>query len=69
MLITACQDQKHDAQKGVETIKSENAFDLPDSLSARRVSFGLDLKQTVAESTWQDFGKKGTEGKKNARRL
>jgi len=62
ILTTACQNQKNDSQKSVESIKSENHFDLPDSLSARRISFVLNLKKYVAESTWIDFGKKRTEG-------
>jgi len=62
ILTTACQNQKKDSQKSFESIKSENHFDLPDSLSTRRISFVLDLKKSVAESTWSDFGTKNNEG-------
>ena len=62
ILATACQNQKKDSQKSIESIESENHFDLPDSLSSRRISFALHLKKSVAESTWLDFGKKRTEG-------
>lgn len=62
ILTTACQNQKKDAQKSIESIKSGNQYDLPDSLSARRISFVLNLKKSVADSAWLDFGKKRTEG-------
>ena len=60
MCIASCQNQKNDSHKNVENIKSENHFDLPDSLSTRRISFALQLKKSVAESTWLDFGEKRT---------
>jgi hypothetical protein len=62
ILTTACQNKKNDSHKSVESIKSENHFNLPDSLSTRRISFVLDLKRSVAESAWPDFGKKRSEG-------
>ncbi|WKK67045.1 hypothetical protein [Lutimonas zeaxanthinifaciens] len=40
----------------------ENQFELPDSLSTSRISFVLNLKKSVAEKSWLDFGKKRTEG-------
>lgn len=62
ILTTACQYQKNDSQTSIESNKSENHFDLPDSLSTRRISFVLNLKKSVAESTWSDFGVKNNEG-------
>ena len=62
ILITACQNQKNDSQASFESNKLVNQFDLPDSLSTRRISFVLDLKKSVAESTWSDFGTKNNEG-------
>jgi hypothetical protein len=62
MLTTACQNQKNNSQTSFESKKSENQFDLPDSLSTRRISFVLNLKKSVAESTWSDFGTKNNEG-------
>ncbi|TRZ43051.1 hypothetical protein D3A96_11270 [Robertkochia marina] len=62
MLTTACRDQKNDTRKTTVNISSENHYDLPDSLSTRRIYFVLDLKQSVAESSWSDFGKNITEG-------
>ena len=62
ILTTACQNQKNDSQTSIESKKSENQFDLPDSLSTRRISFVLNLKKSVAESTWSDFGTKNNEG-------
>ena len=62
ILTTACQNQKNDSQKSVEHIKSAHRYDLPDSLSARRISFVLDLKKSVAQNAWLDFGQKRTEG-------
>ena len=62
ILTTACQNQKNDSHASFESKKSENQFGLPDSLSTRRISFVLDLKKSVAESTWSDFGAKNNEG-------
>ncbi|MEL4456481.1 hypothetical protein [Lutimonas vermicola] len=62
ILTTACQNQKNDSQTSIESSKSENHFDLPDSLSTRRISFVLNLKKSVAENTWSDFGAKNNEG-------
>ncbi|ALM06404.1 hypothetical protein SB49_00180 [Sediminicola sp. YIK13] len=62
ILTTACHNKKNDAEAGLESKKSANQFDLPDSLSTRRISFALQLKKSVAESTWFDFGTKNNEG-------
>ena len=62
MIVAACQNQKKDSQESSKNLKSENQFDLPDSLSSRRISFVLNLKQRVAEKTWPGFGEKHTEG-------
>ncbi|WP_019668957.1 hypothetical protein [Eudoraea adriatica] len=62
VFITACQNQKKENLKSSESVPEENHFDFPDSLSARRISFVLNLKQAVAKNTWPDFGKKSTEG-------
>ena len=62
ILTTACQNQKNDSQASFESKTSENQFNLPDSLSTRRISFVLDLKKSVAESNWSDFGTKNNEG-------
>ena len=62
ILSTACQNPKKDTNTSVESQKSETPFNLPDSLSTRRISFVLDLKQDVARNAWPEFGKKSTEG-------
>ncbi|WP_445385790.1 hypothetical protein ACT6NV_03015 [Robiginitalea sp. IMCC44478] len=62
ILTTACQNQKNNSQTRIESNTSENQFDLPDSLSTRRISFVLNLKKAVAESSWSDFGTKNNEG-------
>jgi hypothetical protein len=62
VLGTACQNQKKENLKSSEGLNEEAYFDLPDSLSARRISFVLNLKQDVARNAWPDFGKKSTEG-------
>ena len=62
ILTTACQNQKNDSPASFESKRSEDQFDLPDSLSTRRISFVLHLKKSVAESTWPDFGTKNNEG-------
>ncbi len=62
MLTTACQNRKNDSPASLESEKSENQFELPDSLSTRRISFVLNLKKSVAESNWSDFGTKNNEG-------
>jgi hypothetical protein len=61
ILIAACKNQDKEKLQNAEIIE-ENKFDFPDSLSARRISFVLNLKQAVAENTWPDFGKRSTEG-------
>lgn len=62
ILITACQNQKNHSQANFESKNLVSQFDLPDSLSTRRISFVLDLKKSVAKNTWSDFGKKNNEG-------
>lgn len=62
VLATACQNQKNDTKESDAGISSEDPLDFPDSLSARRISFVLNLKKAVAERAWPDFGKKRTEG-------
>ena len=62
ILTTACQNRKNNSQTGIESDTSENQFDLPDSLSTRRISFVLNLKKDVAENSWSDFGTKNNEG-------
>ncbi|MBN3520373.1 hypothetical protein JYB62_10190 [Algoriphagus lutimaris] len=62
MLAIACQNQKDESQAGSESENSENQFDLPDSLSTRRISFVLNLKKSVAERNWPEFGEKNNEG-------
>lgn len=62
IFTAACQNQKKDVQRSSENIMLENYFDLPDSISTRRISFALDLKKSVAENTWPGFGIKRTEG-------
>lgn len=62
ILSAACRDQKNETPKSTASIKVGSHYDLPDSLSTRRISFVLDLKNAVAESNWPDFGKNITEG-------
>ena len=61
-LTIACQNEKNDSQTSAENNETENPFDLPDSLSTRRISFVLNLKKSVAASSWSDFGTKTNEG-------
>ena len=61
-IFSACQNQTKYVQESPKMVKSENQFELPDSLSSRRIAFVLNLKQLVAEKTWPDFGVKKTEG-------
>ncbi|MFH6768810.1 hypothetical protein V8G56_08690 [Gaetbulibacter aquiaggeris] len=61
-ILSACQNQKKDSQESSKNLKSENQFNLPDSLSSRRIAFVLNLKQKVAEKAWPGFGEKNTEG-------
>ncbi|SMG38706.1 hypothetical protein SAMN05661096_02562 [Marivirga sericea] len=62
VFIIACQNQKQENLKASDKLVYENYFDFPDSLSARRISFVLNLKQDVAKKVWGDFGRKSTEG-------
>lgn len=62
ILIAACKNQNNEKLQSAERITAENQFDFPDSLSARRISFVLNLKQSVAKNAWPDFGNKSTEG-------
>lgn len=62
ILTTACQNQKKETSTNVDIKVTVYQSDLPDSLSTRRINFVLDLKRTVAERVWSDFGKKQNEG-------
>ena len=62
ILLAACKNQNKKNLQSSESVLKENHFDFPDSLSARRISFVLNLKQAVAKNAWPDFGKKNTEG-------
>ena len=62
ILTSACQNQKKEAVKEDKIEMSAPQFELPDSLSTRRVSFVLDMKKVVAENAWADFGTKNNEG-------
>lgn len=54
LFLSACQNP--------ESVDVKPDMDLPDSLSSRRISFVLDLKASVAEKTWADFGTRTNEG-------
>ena len=54
----ACQRNNDSKDK----ITTENSFELPDSLSSKRISFILDLKEVVADKYWEDFGENKVEG-------
>lgn len=62
VLIAACNNQNKEKLQSSESVLEVNQFDFPDSLSARRISFVLNLKQDVAKNAWPDFGKRSTEG-------
>ena len=62
LLITACNNQNKERLQSSENLLEVNKFDFPDSLSARRILFVLNLKKDVAKSAWPDFGKRSTEG-------
>lgn len=62
VLIAACNNQNKEKLQSNESVLEVNQFDFPDSLSVRRISFVLNLKQAVAKNTWPDFGKRSTEG-------
>ena len=61
-LLAACKNQNKKNLQSSESVLKENHFDLPDSLSSRRISFVLNLKKEVARDAWTEFGKKSTEG-------
>lgn len=60
--ILACQNQKKEHLNSSERLLEEQHFDLPDSLSARRISFVLNLKKNVAINAWPGFGVRSAEG-------
>ena len=62
ILTTGCQKQKKETSTSIDNKATTYHSDLPDSLSTRRINFVLDLKRSVAESAWKDFGTKTNEG-------
>ena len=61
-LTVGCLNQKNKPESKPKKLNLQNQLYLPDSLSARRISFVLDLKKSIAEVAWPDFGKKNNEG-------
>ncbi len=60
--IVACQSNTKNPEKETASETSEHSFAFPDSLSARRISFVLKLREIIADKYWSDFGTKRTEG-------
>ena len=62
-LITgSCQSSTKEASAKATAIKAKSALNLPDSLSSRRISFVMNLREAVADVALPDFAKKRTEG-------
>lgn len=59
--LNACQSSGPPSPANDTTAKQKEEK-LPDRLSARRVSFALDLKEKVAAQAWPDFAKLRNEG-------
>ncbi|PQJ15167.1 DNA alkylation repair protein [Aureicoccus marinus] len=57
-LFTACQFQINPSNDTT----SETELQLPDSLSARRIQYVLDMRQEAAQQVWPAFGEKKVEG-------
>ena len=62
MSMIGCQPNHKKTGKDTSSKISENAFKLPDSLSARRISFVLKLRDHVAQKYWEGFANKRSEG-------
>ena len=58
LLCTSCQELFKKETQATQTIRLQ----LPDSLSARRIQFVLDMRQDVARNAWSGFGEKVVEG-------
>lgn len=58
-IIIGCQNNE---SKTAEKVDQSTSFNLPDSLSSKRISFVLGLRKTLAEEVWEEFGIKKTEG-------
>lgn len=59
-LLVACQPSAE--SKGERTESTLHTYDLPDSLSARRIAFALAIRKRLAEKYWPEFGLKRSEG-------
>jgi hypothetical protein len=60
--LMSCKNEKKEAYISTDSQRLNSSFDLPDSLSSKRVTFALNLKSKVAKRCWPSFGKKRTEG-------
>lgn len=58
VVFLACETKKKDTH----TVNSPQVFELPDSLSSRRISFALNLRELVAEQYWKAFNDREVEG-------
>lgn len=58
LLCTSCQELFKKETQPTQTAQ----LLLPDSLSARRIQFVLDMRQEVARNDWSAFGEKVVEG-------
>ena len=62
MILLSCQTRNEQTKTLSKTAEGDRSVKLPDSLSSRRVSFVLNLRDTVAEKHWSDFNKNKVEG-------
>lgn len=60
--VMACQSEKKQTAEQTAPEIAEVTFDLPDSLSARRIALVMDLREQVAKRVMPDFIRKPTEG-------
>lgn len=60
-LLMSCQDSASSTAEHSSSEKEES-FQLPDSLSSRRISFVLKLREHTAARCWPQFAQKATEG-------
>lgn len=58
-LLTAC-DSSSPSKTDQDHV--EQALQLPDSLSSRRIQLALEIKKRVAAKVWKEFGVRRTEG-------
>ncbi|WP_276389244.1 hypothetical protein [Eudoraea chungangensis] len=62
VIFLSCETKKKDTNTVTMEVDSQQVFELPDSLSSRRICFALNLRELVAQQYWKAFNDRAVEG-------